>query len=99
MRDGKIRFTEDQLRRVIREHLTQNFQGFRARDPSDPSQLVGVDTHSMDPLPMTATYSEFCGKFDDMGGALLDDESMRQLYDDYTSGVIGWEEVQDAAMS
>lgn len=93
-----MRITESQLRRIVREQMQKSFQGFNAYNPHDSSQMIGVNTSAGAPPPRTISYSDFYGMFDSMGGAVLDDETMQQMYDDYVSGEIEWDQVVDAAM-
>ena len=93
-----MRITETRLRKIIREQLSQGFQGFDAYNPDDASQLIGVDTGVDAPPSRNISISDFFGRFQSMGGAQLDRESMNELWEDYTSGVIEWADVEDAAV-
>lgn len=48
--------------------------------------------------PPTIDYESFKQMFDAMGGAVYDEETMMQLYDDYSHRRITWGQVKDAAM-
>ena len=61
-------------------------------------QMLGAVPAADRAPPRTIDYESFKQMFDAMGGAVYDEETMMQLYDDYSHRRITWGQVKDAAM-
>ena len=61
-------------------------------------QMMGAAPTADRAPPRTIDYESFKQMFDAMGGAVYDEETMMQLYDDYSHRRITWGQVKDAAM-
>jgi len=97
--------TIKEMRSIIREvlieknkRIKESFGGFSAYDSQNTNQKIGVDVNSDYPPPRTVSFNDFYGHFQKIGGAVLDKKSMKEMWEEYKSGMIEWADVEEAAV-